>query len=71
MVMEMYSRIIRNLQISGEYQYLQYIHALIMDPEFGLMDNIMPQMIKNLSEMIKMSTGYHKTPILNESMTVP
>ena len=29
-----YYRMIRNLQLSGGSQYLQYIHALLMDPEF-------------------------------------
>ena len=34
MVKGVYYRMIRNLQLSGGYQYLQYIHALIMDPDF-------------------------------------
>ena len=34
MVKGVYYRMIRNLQLYGGSQYLQYIHALIMDPEF-------------------------------------
>ena len=60
---------IRNLQFSGGYQYLQYIHFLLMEPEFGLMDNLMPQIMGNISQIIVMSRGDPDTPILNEAMT--
>ena len=41
-----------------------------MDPGFGLMDNLIPQTMGKLSQMINMSKGDHYTPNLNESMTV-
>ena len=41
MVKGMYSRMIKNFQLYGGYQYLQYIDALLMKPEFLLMENMM------------------------------
>ena len=63
----MYSRMIFNLQFYGKSQDLQYIHAVIMDPEFGLTEDIMTQMVGNTSQMIKMSKGDTETPTWNES----
>ena len=71
MVKGLCSRMIQNFQFYGGYQYLQYIHSLIMDLEFGLVENCMPQMMEKLSKMIKMSKVYPDTPNLNESMTGP
>ena len=68
MVKGMYSRIIWNLQFSGWSQDLQYIHALLMDPEFGFMENLMPQMTEKLSQMIKLYKGEPGTTTLTESM---
>ena len=42
-----------------------------MDPEFVLMDNIMPQIMGNISQILIMSKGDPDTPILNEAMTGP
>ena len=42
-----------------------------MDPEFFLMDNIMPQMTGKLSQMIKTSKGDPETPTLTEAMKRP
>ena len=44
-----YYMMIRNLQFSGETQYLQYIHAFLMDLDSGFMENLMPQMTEKLS----------------------
>ena len=71
MVKGMYFRIIRNLQLSSGSQYLQYICALLMDPEFGLMENIMHQMMGKISQTINIFKGYPDTPTLTESITGP
>ena len=63
---EMYSRMIRSLKLSGGSQNLQYIHALLIYPEFGFMENIMPHMMGKLSQMLNMSGGYPDTPTLTE-----
>ena len=42
-----------------------------MGPYFGLVDNIMPQMTGNISQMLNISKGDPDTPILDESMIVP
>ena len=42
-----------------------------MDPEFGLMDNLMPQIMGNISQILVMSKGDPVTPILTEAMTGP
>ena len=42
-----------------------------MNPEFGLMENLMPQMIGKLSQMLKFSKEDPDTPTLTESMTGP
>ena len=62
---------IRNLQFSGGSQYIHYIHALLMDPDFGLMYNIMHQMLDNLSQMLKMYKGDPGTPTLTKLITEP
>ena len=61
------------LQFYGGSQDIQYIHALIMDPEFGLMDNIMPQMMLNLSQILnlKLSKGDPGTPTLTDAVRGP
>ena len=66
-----YYRMIRNLQLSDGSQDLQYIHFFLMDPEFGLTDNIMPHMMGNLSQMTRLSKGEPDTPNLTESITRP
>ena len=71
MVKGVYSMMILNLQLSGMSQDLQYIHALLSDPEFVLMDNIMPQMMGKLSRIISLSKGYPNIPPLTEEMTGP
>ena len=71
MVKGMYFRMICTFQFSGGFQYLQYIHALIIDPEFGLMENLMPQMMGNLFQIIKLSKGEPGTPTLTKAMTGP
>ena len=71
MVKGAYSMMIRNLQLSVGYQYLQYIHFLLMDPEFGLMDNLMPHIMRNLSQILIMPKGDPDTPILTKAMTGP
>ena len=38
MVKGIYYMMIHNLKFSGGYQDIQYIHVLLMDPEFGLME---------------------------------
>ena len=55
MVKGVYSRMVHTLQLSGGSQDMQYIHALLMDPYFGLMDNILPQMMGKISQMFKLS----------------
>ena len=42
-----------------------------MDPEIGLMDNLMPQIMGDLSQILVMSKGDPDTPILTEAMTGP
>ena len=59
------------LQFYGGSQDMHYIHALIMDPEFGLMDNIMPQMMLNLSQILKLSKGDPGTPTLTDAIRGP
>ena len=71
MINWMYYRMIRNLKLSGGSQYKQYIHALLVNPEFGLKENTMPQMMGRLSQMIKIYKGYPDTPTLTEGITVP
>ena len=71
MVKLIYSRMVQNLKLSGGYQYLQYIHALIMETYFGLMDNLMPQMIGKLSQMINLFKGDPDTLTLTEAIIVP
>ena len=71
MVKGVYSRMIRNLQLSGGSQNLKYIHALLMYPEFVLMYNIMPQIMVKLSQMLEMSQGDFDTPTLTEAITGP
>ena len=62
----MYSRIICNLQLYGGYQNLQYIHTFLMEPYFGLMDNLMPQMMVEISQVLNLSKGDPDTPTLSE-----
>ena len=42
-----------------------------MDTEFGLMKNLMPQMIGNLYQIIKLSKGDPDAPTLIESIKGP
>ena len=42
-----------------------------MDPDFVFIYNLMPQMMKKLSQIIKLSNGYPDTPTLTKSMTRP
>ena len=60
-----------NLKFSGGSQYLQYIHDLLMEPYFGLTDNIIPQMMGKLSQMLNMYKGHPETSTLNEEITGP
>ena len=60
---------IRNLQFSGGTQDLQHKNYLIMDPQFGLMDNLMSQMMEKLYQTINLSKGGPYTPNLTEEMT--
>ena len=71
MIKGVYYRMIKNLQIYGGYQDLQYIHDLLMYPDFVLMDNLMPQIMGKLSQIIKLSNGDPDTPTLTETMTGP
>ena len=71
MVKGVYSKMIRNLQLYVGYQDIQYIHALLMDPEFGFMENIMHQMVGKLSKMLNMSKRKNDIPTLTESMKGP
>ena len=68
MVEGLYSRTIRNMKFYGGSQDLQYIHALLMYPEFRLMENIMPQMMRKLYQILNMSKVYPATSTLTESM---
>ena len=69
MVKGIYFSMICNFQFSGGSQDLDYIHALLMDPEFVFVDNLMLQMMENLSQMLKISKGKPDTPTLAETMT--
>ena len=71
MVKGMYSRMIHKLQLFGGSQYIQYIYALLMDPEFGFMENIMLQMMGKIFQIIKLSKGYPDTPNSNKTISVP
>ena len=71
MVKGIYSGMIHNLQLSGGYQYLQYINAFIMEPEFVLMDNIMHRMMGKLSQILKLYKGDPSTPTFSKAMTGP
>ena len=42
-----------------------------MYPEFGFMDNLMLQIMGNISQILKLSKGDPDTPTLTESMTEP
>ena len=42
-----------------------------MDPEIVLMDNLMPQIMRDLSQILIMSKGDPDTPILTEAMPGP
>ena len=64
-----YYRMIRNLQLSGGYQYLQYIHAFLMDPELGFIENIMPQMMGKLPQILNIYNRYPGNPTLTEAIT--
>ena len=44
---------IRNMQLSGWSQDIQYTHVLLMEPYIALMDNIMPKMMGKISQMLK------------------
>ena len=55
MVKGAYSRMVPTLQLSGGSQDMRYILALLMDTYFGLMDNILPQMMVKISQMFKLS----------------
>ena len=48
MVKGAYSGIIRHLKLSVGYQYLQYIHSLLIDQYFVLIDNKITQMTGNI-----------------------
>ena len=62
MVKGVYSIMIRNLKFTDGFQDIHYIHAFIMDPEFGLMENIMPKRMGNLSQILKLYKGDPDTP---------
>ena len=62
---------IRSLQLYGGYQDLQYIHALLMELYFGLVYNLMHQIIGTFSQMINKSNRNPDTPTSNEAMKVP
>ena len=68
MVKGIYYKIIRNMQFSGEPQVLQYIYALPIEPEFGLMENLIPQMMGKLSQTLKVFEWDPDTPTLTEVM---
>ena len=55
MVKVIYSSMTQNFQFSGRHQYIQYINDFLMDPDFVSMENIIPQMMGKLSQMIKLS----------------
>ena len=62
---------IRNLKFSCGYQGIQYINALLMGPEFGLMVNLMSQMMSKLSQILKLSKGDPATHTMTKEITVP
>ena len=66
-----YHRMIWNLQLSRDNQDKRYIHAFLMDPDFVLMENIMPRTIGKLSQILKLSKGDPDTPTLTEAMKGP
>ena len=66
-----YHRMIWNLQLSRDNQDKRYIHAFLMDPDFVLMENIMPRTIGKLSQILKLSKGDSDTPNLTEEMAGP
>ena len=70
MVKVVCSRMIRNLQFYGGSQDIQCIHALIME-QFGLMDNLMHQIMGKVSQILNISNGDPDTPTLNEAIPVP
>jgi hypothetical protein len=41
---------------------LRYIHALLMDPDFGLINNLMPQVPKKFPKLLKASKEDLDTP---------
>jgi hypothetical protein len=51
----MYSRMIRKLVNSEGTEDLRYIHALLMDPHFGLVGNRMPQVLDLFPKHLKAS----------------
>ena len=68
MVKGIYYKMIRKMQFSGEPQVLQYIYALPIEPEFGLMENLIPQMMGKLSQTLKVFEWDPDTSTLNEVM---
>ena len=66
-----YYRMIRNLQLSDGSQDLQYIHALLVDPQFVLMENIVHKMMGKIYQMIQLSKGDPDTSTLTEEITGP
>ena len=71
MVKGMYYSTVRKLQLSGGSQDLHYIYVFLMNPEFGLRCHLVPQMMGNISQMIKLSKGNFDTPTLTEEITRP
>ena len=59
------------MKLSGGYQDIQITHALIMDPEFGLVENLMPQMIGKISQILKLYKGDPGTPTLTKATEGP
>ena len=64
----LYSRMIIYLQFYGEYQDLQHIHDFLMEPQFGLMENIMTQIMGKISQNIKLSKGDLEIPTFTETI---
>jgi hypothetical protein len=67
----MYLWMIRNLVNNERCQDLRYIHALLMEPDFGLMDNIMPQVLGQFPTLFKAPGQDPDTPTLSSVLGGP
>jgi hypothetical protein len=62
---------IRKLMNNERVQELRYIHASLMDPDFGLMDIVMPQVPGQFPNFFKTSGQDPDTPTLSSALREP